>query len=115
MTPRRSHSAAAILHIDRRLLGRLLLSLVLLWSQQAVFAHALTHVQQAASTGSKSLLQDLACADCLAHAQLSAALGSTAPGFAIATPVPVAIILPATDTACLVTVCAFQPRAPPQA
>ena len=94
-----------------RLIGRLLLCLALLFAQQAAIAHAFTHFT---AKKSATLVAD-SCADCLAHAQFFSALGSVQRAFAQTTPSPLDLALPATPHACIVTVCMFQPRAPPAA
>ncbi|SHH19608.1 hypothetical protein [Massilia sp. CF038] len=114
MFSRRTHVVAAIPAINRRVIRRLLLAFVLLWSQHAAFAHAVTHFSPVQRTATKALLQDLGCADCLAHAQFSSALASPSRELAATNPVPLAVLTPATQTRCLSTVCVFQSRAPPQ-
>lgn len=105
-----------------RLISRLLLAFALLWSQQAVLSHTVSHLLQAnrATTDApgkplKSLLTDESCAECLAHAQFFSALGSAHPSLATSKPVMRPIVVLATLDDCIVTVCVFQPRAPPQA
>ena len=93
------------------MMSRLLLCLALLFAQQTAISHTYSHapVKQAGMPVADS------CADCLAHAQFFSALGSTQSSFATATPSPRDVSLPATPHQCIVTVCMFQPRAPPQA
>jgi hypothetical protein len=107
----------------RRCLVHILLSLVLLVSQQMAFAHALTHwtgqlppVAAKASSDSdlsSSVAQDQSCSQCLAFAQLASVIGSSPRQF-----VPLDLqaervhgyaILEAAPR----TVCVFHSRAPP--
>jgi hypothetical protein len=106
--------------MNGRLLGRLLLSLTLLWSQQAAFSHTLSHLVQASSTAggapgksSTSRLKDLSCADCFTHAQFFSALGSAHRSLETDKPAPLRAVVPATPENCIMTVCMFQSRAPP--
>ncbi|HEY0062833.1 MAG TPA: hypothetical protein VGC21_11975 [Telluria sp.] len=114
MYSRRTPGVAAISTIHRRVLRRLMLCFVLLWSQHAALAHTVTHFSPVQSTATKALLQDLGCADCLAHAQFSSALASPLQALAATIPVPLAILSPATQSCCITTDCVFQSRAPPQ-
>lgn len=100
--------------MPRRLIGRLLLSLALLWVQQAALSHTLSHAHRARAPA-KALVADQACADCLAYAQFFSALGSSQALQAAVRPAAPRLVLPATPERCLNTECMFQPRAPPQA
>lgn len=111
-----------------RSLIHVLLSLLLLLSQQLSLAHGYTHwseigerIAQAEAGArddggkpAKPALHDL-CGQCQASAQIAFALPTTARQFvptelAYATP-----SLPATPGICLLATCPFQPRGPPQA
>ncbi|RJG14891.1 DUF2946 family protein [Massilia cavernae] len=106
---------------------RVLLSLLLLISQQMAFAHALTHLtgslhepgarhhQQHGKSLSAAVAQDQSCDHCLALAQLGAPLGSTPRTFAAGDNGATAFISTDTGSHCAATVCGFNPRAPPQA
>lgn len=110
----------------RPVLFRLLLSLLLLVSQQIGMTHGYTHLSVAGEGGARAnvaseadkgskRLADLSCDDCLSIAQIAVAIGSpiltaAASPFSFG---PVAT--PATLVSCLRTTCVFQPRAPPQA
>jgi hypothetical protein len=128
----RSHS---ILSPMSRSLVHVLLSLLLLVSQQLSLGHGYTHwaeggealVQQAATDAAhtddkdddsgklpKPGLHDL-CGQCAASAQIAFALPATMRRFvpaALAYAVPA---VPATPGICLLTACPFQSRAPPRA
>ena len=114
-----------------RSLVHVLLSLLLLVSQQLSLAHGYTHwteandtlVQQAAAdadtddgTGKlpKPALHDL-CGQCAASAQIAFALPSTLRQFVPAELAYAVPAVPATPGICLLTACPFQSRAPPQA
>lgn len=108
--------------MSRRLIGRLLLSFALLWSQQAALAHTLSHLLQADRAASstsgrpaKSLVTERSCADCLGHAQFFSALGSAQRSMAVDKSVPLILVVPATQDDCGMTMCVFQARAPPPA
>jgi hypothetical protein len=105
---------------------RVLLSLLLLVSQQMAFAHVITHwsgqrsaalEQKQGGDGSVSeaFAKDQACAQCLAFAQIASAVGDSPRSFA--PPGPVSSRVGLTDF-CAVqarTICAFRSRAPPTA
>jgi hypothetical protein len=113
-----------------RSLVHVLLSLLLLVSQQLSLGHGYTHwsdgaetlVQQVASdttddgTGKlpKPGLHDL-CGQCAASAQIAFALPATLRRFVPAELAYAAPAVPATPGICLLTTCPFQSRAPPQA
>lgn len=110
--------------MNRRSIIRVLLSLVLLVSQQMAFTHAISHwaVSSNASAsprndgaGKKAAAHDQNCVQCFAFAQLASAVGSpfrTFPAIEAASSHQTA---PATPADCLRTICVFQSRAPPQA
>jgi hypothetical protein len=108
---------------------RVLLSLLLLVSQQMAMSHVISHwagsreaaafVQQQEEEDdsglSESIAKDQSCHQCLALAQLAAALGNTPRYFAAADTVSRAAVATATQPVCGRPVCGFQSRAPPQA
>jgi hypothetical protein len=112
----------------RRSTIHLLLSLLLLLSQQMAIAHAVSHWSGRATpappaaaqqSGERSLSEafalDQSCSQCLAFAQIGGLVGSAPfrfdPVAAAASPVCV----DASQAACARTVCAYHPRAPPVA
>jgi hypothetical protein len=112
-----------------RSLVHVLLSLLLLVSQQLSLGHGYTHwaeidetlVQQATAgtdDGSDKLpkpgLHDL-CGQCAASAQIAFALPATLRRFVPAKLAYAAPAVPDTPGICLLTTCPFQSRAPPQA
>jgi len=112
----------------RRSILHLLLSLLLLVSQQMAFAHAMSHWTgkiapahpAAVNIGfdaerdlSSSVAQDGSCSQCLAFAQMASAIGSTPRQF-----VPLDFQAERAGTFAAIaaiprTVCAFHSRAPP--
>ena len=112
----------------RRPLVHVLLSLLLLVSQQMAFAHAMSHwtgklgsshpaagpVQRELENDlSSSVAQDGSCSQCLAFAQMASAIGSSPPQFApldLQTERAVAFV---TTEAAPRTICVFHSRAPP--
>jgi hypothetical protein len=124
---------AASLPISHRMprsLVHVLLSLLLLFSQQLAQVHGYSHVdevrealeqqsvaEQAQQRGGKlpkPLLHQL-CSHCAAGAQLAFALPVSIYLFLPVKPAFALFALPRTPAVCLLTVCAFQPRGPPQA
>jgi hypothetical protein len=109
----------------RRTSARVLLSLLLLLAQQMGISHGMAHWSgtlaktphlQAPSTPSRlsaSLALDQTCDQCLAFAQIAAAVGSPAHAMFAERSLALAIAPPTTPTHYFKTVCAFQPRAPP--
>jgi hypothetical protein len=112
-----------------RSLVHVLLSLVLLVTQQLSLGHGYTHwaevdealVQQAATAGDdgsgklpKPGLHDL-CGQCAASAQIAFALPATLRQFVPAALAYATPSVPATPGICLLAACPFQSRAPPQA
>jgi hypothetical protein len=63
----------------RRALMHLLLTLLLLLSQQAVFSHAATHLGNTPASQDKQLPHNKVCDQCVQGAQLGAALLDTSP------------------------------------
>jgi hypothetical protein len=112
--------------LNRRSIVRILLSLLLLVSQQMAFTHALSHLSGNAPAGaslrahadrdgmlSKALAADQSCDQCLAFAQLAGPLGNTPRWFAVDAVGSEAIAGHASTPAPACTVCVFQSRAPP--
>lgn len=111
--------------MTRRSVIRLLLSLLLLMSQQMALSHAVTHwsgrmvpsvaAQPASGDGSlsKSFAQDQWCDQCLAFAQIAGSVGSDTRAFAPFNPGADAIAATAERAFRPRTVCAFRSRAPP--
>ena len=110
-----------------RSLVHVLLSLLLLITQQLSLGHGYTHwaevrealVQQAGDDGSggkpqKPGLHDL-CGQCAASAQVAFALPTPIRRFIPTELAYAAPALPPTPGLCLLTECAFQPRGPPRA
>jgi len=112
----------------RRRLVHVLLSLLLLVSQQMAFAHAMSHwtgklgtalaVAAAVQTDpdsdlSSAVAQDRSCFQCLAFAQMASAIGSTPRQFAPLDLQAERSIALATTERAPSTVCAFHSRAPP--
>jgi len=111
--------------MNRAVFLRVLLSLLLLVTQQMGVSHAMSHWAGADTTAqsqsgtthtpSDGFADDQGCAQCLEYAQVSAALASpahAAPALALASFDP---LVPSRLSDCARTVCVFQSRAPPQA
>jgi len=110
----------------RRRLVHVLLSLLLLASQQMAFAHAMSHWTGKLGTAvaaavqadgdsdlSSAVAQDRSCFQCLAFAQMASAIGSTPRQFAPLDLQSERSIALATTERAPSTVCAFHSRAPP--
>ena len=110
-----------------RSLAHVLLSLLLLVSQQLSLGHAYSHwtdvqeslTQQVDGSGSgakpsKPGLHEQ-CGQCAASAQVAFALPATVRQFIPAELAYAVPALPSTPGICLLTECAFQPRGPPRA
>ena len=112
----------------RRSTIRVLLSLLLLLSQQMAMSHAMTHwagsrdapVQLNTAAGqqqdvgiSSAFAQDQTCEHCLAFAQIAGAIGSPTRSFAAAAAATCAPPAGASQPACARTTCGFQSRGPP--
>lgn len=112
----------------RRRLVHVLLSLLLLVSQQMAFAHAMSHWTGKLGTShaiaalaqadtdsdlSSSVAQDRSCFQCLAFAQMASAIGSTTRQFAPLDLQAERIIALATTERAPNTFCVFRSRAPP--
>ena len=111
--------------MTRQAFIRVLLSLLLLVSQQMASSHVMSHLAgaldrtaamqlQPGDDGlSAALAQDQTCSHCLAFAQLSGALGSKAQVFALPDQTSFRIAAGATQHSGARTIFAFQSRAPP--
>ena len=113
--------------MNRQIFVRVLLSLLLLLSQQMASAHALSHlagkigdVQQLHIVAgdddvSTAAALDQSCNQCLGFAQLAGPLASTYRAFVAGDAAAVMVAARAVQAICDRTVCVFQSRAPPQA
>ena len=112
--------------MSRQSFIRLLLSLLLLVSQQMASTHALSHWRatlagtsvQAHQDGadlSSAFAQDPTCDQCLAFAQLAAPVGLTPRAFAVPGQLANGLASAEPQASCARPLCAFQPRGPPQA
>jgi hypothetical protein len=111
--------------MTRRSVIRVLLSLLLLVSQQMAMSHVIAHwngqriasaQQQEASRDdgvSKAFAKDQLCDQCLAFAQIASAVGSNTRSFAPPAPATGAVACAAWRSAPARSVCPFQSRAPP--
>ena len=114
--------------MNRRSIIRVLLSLLLLMSQQMAISHAMTHWagqrdgtaqlrkapgQQDERGVSSAFAQDHTCEQCLAFAQIASAVGSSPRCFAADSAASCATGPTVTQPGCARTTCVFQPRAPP--
>jgi hypothetical protein len=114
--------------MNRRFLIRVLLSLLLLLSQQMAISHAMTHwagsrdgaAQLNKAAGGQeqpgvgaAFAQDQTCEQCLAFAQIAGAVGSAPRCFAFDSVATCATGPSATQPGCARTTCVFQSRAPP--
>lgn len=108
----------------RRSAVHVLLSLLLLVTQQIGATHVYSHwtgagAAQAARADSdnhrKQAAAHASCDQCLSIAQIAVALASVPLGIAASALAFGPIALPATSAACLRTTCVFQSRAPPLA
>jgi hypothetical protein len=114
--------------MNRRNFIRVMLSLLLLMSQQMAMSHAVTHwagsrhapgqldnasAQQQDGGISSAFAQDQTCEQCLAFAQIAGAIGSSTHSFAFEGAATCARHASATRAGCARTTCAFQPRGPP--
>ena len=112
--------------MTRQAFFRVLMSLLLLFSQQMATSHALAHVTGAVETAtvaqvasdadkSRSAAQDQSCNKCLVLAQLAAPLGANALSYALPELSSLPVDGAAVAAAHARTILAFQSRAPPQA
>lgn len=114
--------------MTRQSFVRILLSLLLLMSQQMATSHVMSHwrtgpAQAQAQTGVqkdrgallRAMVQDQSCDQCLAFAQLAGPLASHPHGFAFTDPGTTLLAAIAPQTARARSLRAFEPRAPPQA
>lgn len=103
-----------------------LLSLLLVFSQQMGYSHALSHAtaatgvaqasaqqDQDASSGIAKLGLDHNCAQCLAFAQIASAADTHFYSFPLAANTSVAVTHTPAPLDCRRTVCGFRSRAPP--
>lgn len=113
--------------MTRQAIVRILLSLLLLASQQMASLHVLTHLTGSGSSGgsaqlaerdnalSSAVAQDQSCSHCLALAQLAGPLPSTPPAFIVPAAGASAVGLAAAHPAGARTILAFHSRGPPPA
>jgi hypothetical protein len=112
--------------MSRKLFLRVVLSLLLLVSQQSALSHAMSHwtggddQTEQAQTGSKrtpsnGTVHDANCAQCLSYAQMASAIGSPAYVMPALDLAAVHLVSPIPASDCARTDCVFQSRAPPQA
>ncbi|MES2128202.1 MAG: hypothetical protein V4463_13100 [Pseudomonadota bacterium] len=108
--------------MNRRALLRVVLSIVLLLSQQMAIAHAISHwsgsarlVQDEGSRLSKAVATDQSCEQCLAFAQIASALGNAPRTFAATDVASIGVAMWAVSADCARPACPFQSRAPPAA
>ncbi|MGZ3182517.1 MAG: hypothetical protein ACXU8N_08760 [Telluria sp.] len=105
--------------MSRRLVYRIVLSLLLLASQQMAFTHALTHLagraQLEASRGKavNPFAQDQSCEQCLAFAQIAGAPGNETRFFLPPAERAAAALQPCTAAASRRPALPFHSRAPP--
>jgi hypothetical protein len=111
--------------MTRRALNHLLLSIVLLLSQQMAISHVIAHWSGRAATTSahasaakddgfsKPLAQDQGCEQCLAFAQIATAVGQEPRTFVPPSQGTWAIAALAPRVVCARAPCAFRSRAPP--
>jgi hypothetical protein len=113
--------------MSRQSIVRVLLSLLLLLSQQMAISHGMTHwagtqsgaaqlhkaTQHADAGVSSAFAQDQTCEKCLAFAQIAGAVGSPERCFLADSAASCATGPSPTDPGCERTRCAFQPRGPP--
>lgn len=114
----------------RRNFFHVLLSLLLVFSQQMGYSHALSHASAATaavqaavqaaepaddevSTGITKLGLDHSCAQCMAFAQIASAVDSRFHSFPLAFNSSVAVAFAPAPLDCQRTICGFRSRAPP--
>lgn len=115
--------------MNRQAFFRVLLSLLLLLSQQMAMSHALSHwtasidgargaqqleLDEGGNPGS-ALARDQSCKQCLAFAQLATPVASAACTFVASDADPTWAAASSASALCARTDCAFQPRGPPRA
>ncbi len=114
--------------MSRRSFFRVLLSLLLLISQQMSMSHAMSHLsglgdyapqatsqQVAGDALSSALAKDQSCHQCLAFAQLAGAVGAPDRNWVASFALPTFTISFISSPHCARTTCVFQSRAPPAA
>lgn len=91
------------------------MALLLLFTQQMGFAHAISHLSDLGSSSVKvkQIPLEQACDHCLAFAQIGSALSNDAGPFKAAPQDAEVALARATQDHCARTVCVFQSRAPP--
>jgi hypothetical protein len=114
--------------MTRRSFIRVLLSLLLMMSQQMAISHAMTHWGGSLERGgaqlkaggadrdsgvSSAFAQDQSCQQCLAFAQIASAVGSSARCFSAGQAASCPPLQSLSQPGCARTVCAFRSRAPP--
>jgi hypothetical protein len=113
--------------MSRQSIIRILLSLLLLLSQQMAISHGMTHwvgnqggAAQLHEAGhhddagvSSAFAQDQTCEKCLAFAQITGGIGATQRCFIADSGASCATGPSPTEPGCARTHCAFQPRGPP--
>ena len=101
--------------MTRQAFIRVLLSLLLLVSQQMASSHAMSHLAGSISRDDSSslLAQDQSCQHCLAFAQLAGPLASTPPAFVLPRQTASVIDLVEVRDAGARIILAFQSRGPP--
>jgi hypothetical protein len=109
--------------MSSRVIVQLLLSLLLLVSQQLALSHVYTHVPGQAPVqlsqddggGNRSVAADHLCGLCVSGDQLTHALGVPTYSFHAVRPEYLPLAAADTPAACQRTVCVYQSRAPPLA
>ncbi|MFL6673574.1 MAG: hypothetical protein ACJ8LG_09810 [Massilia sp.] len=110
--------------MTRRSVIRLLLSLLLLVSQQMAISHVITHWNSELApraqavdddSVSKAFAKDKSCGQCLAFAQIASGLANSPRSFAPPAAGAILVAANADHPRCARTVCAFRSRAPPGA
>jgi hypothetical protein len=106
--------------MTRRAFVRVLLSLLLVLSQQMAFTHAVSHWSPASTSAKVSKgpagqqgAVDRLCEQCAAFAQIAGVISSETRSFAPSTPDSTLISTSEPNDACRRTVCMFDSRAPP--
>ena len=99
--------------MTRQAFIRVLLSLLLLVSQQMASSHAMSHLAGSLERDDAVLAQDQSCQHCLAFAQLAVPLASAPPALVIPRQTSCAIELVDVRDAGARIILAFQSRAPP--
>jgi hypothetical protein len=112
--------------MTRQVFFRVLMSLLLLFSQQMAYSHALSHGTGSAEAAalvqpdddgdaSRAVAKDQSCNKCLVFAQFSAPVGSADLSYALPAQASLPVDGVVIAAAHARTILAFQSRAPPQA